>query len=107
MEAAEKAVRFQAYMAEYGIKEKLEEGLTTLIKSDPLPANPFAALAAAGAERWVSVCVRARARKDARKGEGGRTDVDVCLCVCRVWLVGWCERARRRLGCGRFARIVS
>ena len=78
MEAAEKAVRFQAYMAEYGIKEKLEEVLTTLIKSDPLPANPFAALAA-----------RARARKEARKGEGGRTDVDVCLCVSLVsgWLV--------------------
>ena len=58
MEAAEKAVRFQAYMAEYGIKEKLEEVLTTLIKSDPLPANPFAAIAAAFSSQ--SVCARAR-----------------------------------------------
>ena len=78
MEAAEKAVRFQAYMAEYGIKEKLEEVLTTLIKSDPLPANPFSA----------RVCVRARARKEARKREGGRTDADVCV-WCVSCMVGW------------------
>ena len=50
MEAAEKAVRFQAYMAEYGIKEKLEEVLTTLIRSRQ----------AGQKESWVSVCARAR-----------------------------------------------
>ena len=87
MEAAEKAVRFQAYMAEYGIKEKLEEVLTTLIKSDPLPANPFAA-----SRKLVGrVCVCARARKEARKGEGGRMLMLVCVCV--SCLVGWLVRA--------------
>lgn len=41
---AERAVHAQAYLAQHGIREKLETALTELIASETLPENPFAAL---------------------------------------------------------------
>ena len=46
IDKAERAVAFQAYLAQHQIRDKLEAALTELIVMDELPANPFASLVA-------------------------------------------------------------
>ena len=69
MDPAERAIRFQGYLAHHGIREKLEAALNGLIKRDELPANPFTALVDSFSQHEL-VC-RARLAFDALDADGG------------------------------------
>ena len=71
MDNAERAVEFQSYLAQHGIREKIEDALTTIIKMHKLPENPFAILATAFDD--ASLMRRARLVFDAIDKDGSGT----------------------------------